>query len=86
MARAYSGVLGTIALSLTITRGLVVGMLPNDILTQSLVVFLAFSLLGFWIGYMAEQTVNESVENRFRDEMASLHSAAAAGDSETSEG
>lgn len=77
MARAYSGVLGVIALSLTITRGLVLGMLPNEILSQCLVVFFAFAFMGYWIGFMAEKTVSESVENRFRSEMASLQSAAA---------
>jgi hypothetical protein len=77
MARAYSGVLGAIALSLTIMRGLVLGTLPNEILSQCLVVFFGFAFIGYWIGFTAEKTVSESVENRFRSEMASLQSAAA---------
>mgnify|MGYP003382644541 CR=1 FL=1 len=85
MARAYSGVLGSLAMCLVIVRGLVLGLLPDDILSQSLVVFFCFALVGFCIGYVAEQTVCESVENRFREEMARLHSAAADKDSETSE-
>lgn len=85
MARAYSGVLGAIVVSFVITRGLMLGMLPNDILKQCLVVFPIFAFLGFWIGYTAEKTICESVENRFRSEMASLHSAAASETSETSE-
>ncbi len=84
MSRAYSGVLGTISLCLVIVRGLLTGMLPNEILTQSLVVFFIFGALGFWIGTVAEKTVSESVENRFRSEMARLHSAATKGNSETS--
>lgn len=85
MARAYSGVLGTIALSFVIARGLVLGTSPDDILSQCLVVFAAFALLGYCIGYLAEQTISESVENRFRSEMARIHTAAASKDSETSE-
>jgi thiosulfate reductase cytochrome b subunit len=77
MARAYSGVLGAVALSLAITRGLVLGLHPNEILSQSLVVFFGFAFIGYWIGFTAEKTVCDSVENRFRREMAGLHSAAA---------
>lgn len=84
MARAYSGVLGAVALSLAITRGLVLGMLPNEVLSQCLVVFFLFAFIGYWIGFAAETTVCESVENRFRSEMARLQSAAAS-QSETSD-
>lgn len=85
MARAYSGVLGCIALSLVIARGLLLDSLPNDILMQCLVVFPLFATLGFLIGLVAEQTIRESVENRFRSEMARLHSAAAGENSDSSE-
>ncbi len=85
MARAYSGVLGSTALCLVILRGLVLGMLPNEILIQSLVVFVVFAFLGFWIGFTAEKTVCESVENRFRSEMARNQPAATSNDSETSQ-
>lgn len=77
MARAFSGVLGSIALCLIIVRGLILGWLPDVILTQALVAFAIFASLGFCIGWMAEQTVCESVENRFRSEIARLHAAAA---------
>ncbi len=84
MARAYSGVLGAMALSLVILRGLMLGMLPNEILSQGLVVFFAFAIIGYAIGFLADKTVCESVENRFRSEMARLQSAAA-GESESSD-
>lgn len=85
MARAYSGVLGCIAMILVIVRGLVLGLLPDDILTQALVVFFAFVAIGFCIGSIAEKTVYESVENRFRSEMARLSKEAADRDSGSSE-
>ncbi len=77
MARAYSGVLGSLALCLVISRGLLLGLPPVDCLTNGLVVFFGFAGIGYCIGYVAERTVCESVENRFRDEMAKLQAAAA---------
>lgn len=85
MARAYSGVLGTLALCLVIVCGLVARLSPNEILAQGLVVFFVFGAIGFWIGNVAQKTVSESVENRFRSEMARLQATAANSDSGTSE-
>lgn len=85
MARAFSGVLGSIAMCLVIVHGLLSDSLPDEILSQCLVVFFAFGLIGFCIGYLAEKTISESVENRFRNEMARLHSAAAESNSESLE-
>ncbi len=85
MARAFSGVLGALALCLVLVRGLVTGTPANEVLAHGLVVFLAFSVLGFLIGWMADRTVRESVENRFRMEVARLQSAAAGKQSEGSE-
>ncbi len=77
MARAYSGVLGSVALSFVILRGLALGFLPNEILIQALVVLGTFSTLGFCIGLIADQTVCDSVENTFRKEMIRLNEVAA---------
>lgn len=73
MARAYSGVLAAVALSLAITRGLVLGMMPNEILVQCLWFFVVFAFIGYCIGFVAERIVTESLENQFRGEVASLH-------------
>lgn len=85
MARAYAGVLGSLALVFVLARGLVLDLYPNDVLTHGLVVFFTFALIGFCIGYIAEQTVSESVENRFREEMARHQQAAASNSSENTE-
>lgn len=85
MARAYSGVLGAIALCLVIVHGLLTGLPSDEILSRGLVVFFAFGAIGFWIGSIAQKTVSESVENRFRSEMARLHATAANSNSDTSE-
>jgi hypothetical protein len=77
MARAYAGILAAIALNLVILRGLLAGFHPDEILTQGLVFFGLFACLGYWIGFVADKTVSESVENRFRSEMASLHATVA---------
>ncbi len=77
MARAYSGVLAAVALSLAITRGLVLGMMPNEILTQCLVFFFVFAIIGYCIGAIAEKVVSESVETHFRREMSAFQARAA---------
>ncbi len=70
MARAYSGVLGAMAMTFVILRGLLFGMLADEILGLCLVVFAVFATLGYVIGSIADRTVCESVENRFRSEIA----------------
>ena len=77
MARAYSGVLGCSAMCLVIVRGLVLDLETNHILTTGLVVFSAFALLGYCIGYAIQQAKREFSENCFDDEMASRSRAVA---------
>lgn len=72
MARAYSGVLAAVAVCLAITRGLVLGMMPNEILTQVLLFFFVFALVGYCIGFIAERVVTESLETQFRSDLAAL--------------
>ncbi|GIW97186.1 MAG: hypothetical protein KatS3mg111_0519 [Pirellulaceae bacterium] len=84
MARAFSGVLGVLAFSFIVLRGVYANAPADQVLAHGLVVFFLFSLLGFVIGWMAEKTVRESVENRFRMEMAHLQSVAAGDQSEDS--
>ena len=78
MARAYSGVLSAMAIIFVILRGLLLGMLPDEILGMCLVVFAIFAAVGYVIGSIADRTVCESVENRFRSEIARLQAAASA--------
>ena len=78
MARAYSGVLSAMAIIFVIVRGLMLGMLPDEILGLCLMVFAIFAAVGYVIGWIADRTVSESVENRFRGEIARLQAAAGA--------
>jgi hypothetical protein len=77
MARAYSGVLSAMAIIFVIVRGLMFGMLPDEILGLCLMVFAIFASVGYVIGWIADRTVSESVENRFRGEIARLQASAA---------
>lgn len=86
MAKAYSGVLAVVALSLAITRGLVLGLLADEILVQCLGFLLLFAFIGYAIGYMADSVVQNSVETRFREEMAALHARNATDDSQVNQG
>ncbi len=85
MARAYSGVLGAIAMCLVIVHGLMTNLPPDEILSQGLVVFIGFAVLGFWIGNLAQKTVLESVEKRFREEMARMHAGSTHTNSDSTE-
>lgn len=75
MARAYSGVLSAMAIIFVVVRGLWFGMLPDEILGMCVVVFAIFASVGYVIGSIADQTVCESVEKRFRSEIARLQSS-----------
>lgn len=85
MARAYSAILATVALSLAITRGLVLGKMHNEILVQCLWFFVGFAFIGYVIGYIAEKVVTESLESRFRSKMSALHAQASQQQKESSE-
>jgi len=76
MARAYSGVLGVMAMIFVILRGLLLGMHADDILGMCLAVFATFAAVGYVIGMIADRTVCDSVENRFRAEIARLRASA----------
>ena len=75
MARAYSGVLSAMAMVFVIVRGLMFGMLPDEILGMCLMVFAIFAAVGYVIGWIADRTVCESVENRFRSEIARVQTS-----------
>jgi NhaP-type Na+/H+ or K+/H+ antiporter len=85
MARAYSGILAAVAVALAITRGLVLGMMPNEILVQCLWFFFLFAVLGYFIGYVAERVVTDSLETQFRTEVTALHAKVNSAASETTE-
>lgn len=85
MARAYSGILAAVAVSLAITRGLVLGMMPNEILVQSLWFFFLFAAIGYCIGFVAERVVTESLENQYRSEVTALHAKVKTAQSDSSE-
>ncbi len=65
MARAIAGTLGTTGLLLVVLRGLLFGADTNQILATGLVVFSIFASLGFCIGFIAQLSVRDLVENRF---------------------
>ena len=60
-------------------------MLPNEILVQSLWFFCLFAFIGYCIGYVAEHLVKESVESRFRNDLAAMQARATVDPSESSE-
>jgi hypothetical protein len=59
-------------LALAITRGVVLGMMPNEVLIQCLWFFAVFAAIGYAIGSIAQRIVAESVEQRYRQELAAF--------------
>ena len=70
MGRSYAGILGLIAFSFAIARGLFVGGETEGIVFHAWLSLLAFSAIGFVIGALAQGAIDESVRRRLADEMS----------------
>ena len=66
MARSYAACLGLLALVICIIRGIVMGNAPDATLMRALGMLLAFTPRGFFLGWIAEGLVRQSVEANFR--------------------
>lgn len=72
MGREYGGVLGFLAFTTVMARGLVGGGGFDDSVQQALIMMFAFAGAGFLIGNIAEQTVRESVLSALDTEFAAM--------------
>ena len=70
MAPLYAGVLGLLAFVSCLTRGLLNGSDAQTILLAGCLHLGAFAAIGAVLGYMAGQTIEESVRKRVADEVA----------------
>jgi hypothetical protein len=69
MGPTYAGILGPLALVLILTRGLVDGSSPDQTLIMATACMLAFALVGYICGRVAEQVLWESLKKQFEDEL-----------------
>lgn len=65
MGRTYAGILGPLAFTTILVRGLVWGESVDPTLKLAMTCLFAFAGLGFVIGRVAEATILESVRTRF---------------------
>ncbi len=61
MARQYAGILGLLALLVSLLRGIVAGGASEATLWTAWLSLLVFTVLGAVIGWLAERIVRESV-------------------------
>jgi hypothetical protein len=74
MGRIYAGILGPLAMTVVICRGLVGSGGVEGTLTTATVSLAAFAVLGAILGHLAQNTIDESVRARLEQQLA--HQAA----------
>ena len=69
MARQYAGILGLLALVVSLMRGLAAGGGGEATLWTAWLDLLAFSVIGAVIGWLAERIVRDSVSSQILSEL-----------------
>ncbi len=69
MARQYAGILGLLALVVSLMRGLAAGGGGEATLWMAWLNLLAFSVIGAAIGWLAERIVRDSVSSQILSEL-----------------
>ena len=69
MARQYAGILGLLALMVSLMRGILAGGASEATLWTAWLALLAFTVLGAVIGWLAERIVREAVSSRILSEL-----------------
>ena len=75
--RIYAGILGPLAFTTTVARGLAHGAAAEPTLWSAWGCLLLFAGVGYVIGWIAETTIDQSVRQRFAAEMAEMREASA---------
>ena len=72
MARAYAGVLGSLAWAVTFARGALLGGSIEGTAQTAVVAMLLLAGVGLLVGQVAEATVDESVRQRLQRQLDEL--------------
>jgi uncharacterized membrane protein YdjX (TVP38/TMEM64 family) len=78
VAHAYAGILGPLAMLITVARGLLYGQAAEAVLLTAWCSLLAFAAAGYLVGWMAQRIVDEAVGGRIASELPSHESSPAA--------
>jgi len=70
VAQAYAGILGPLAMLITLARGLLHGEAAEPVLLAAWLSLLAFAAAGYLIGWLAQRIVEEAVSSRIAAELA----------------
>ncbi|MDZ7619423.1 MAG: hypothetical protein U1E05_20685 [Patescibacteria group bacterium] len=69
MARIYAGILGPLAFLTTLTRGFLLGEEAQSIVFVAWCALWCFAAAGYVIGWISEQTIEQSVHDRITKEL-----------------
>jgi hypothetical protein len=70
MGRVYAGILGPLAMTVVIFRGLLGSGGVESTLTQAILFLVLFALAGAFLGHVAQATVDESVRAKLESQLA----------------
>ena len=79
MACIYAGILGLLAFLTCLVRGLMHGESPSSVLLLACLSLAVFALIGSIFGWLASQTVEDSVRGRLQAELAGERAARSTG-------
>lgn len=75
MARTYAGILGSLALVVTLLRGVMAGGGVEETLLRSVVSLVAFMLIGAAAGGLADWLIEDAVYEQVQREVAAQESS-----------
>ena len=70
MGRTYAGILGALAMSVVIGRGLMAAGDVEATLATATLALAAFAILGAILGHLAQNTIDESVRTQLEQQLA----------------
>ena len=65
--RLFAAYIGIAVMCLSVVLGLIQGLDPTNILQVTCIVFLVYTVIGFFVGIIAERCVGDSVESLLRE-------------------
>jgi hypothetical protein len=78
VARTYAGILGPLAFLIALARGILAGGGTDSVLWTAWSCLVAYAAIGAVTGWLAERTVEDSVNGRIAAELATQKAATAA--------
>ncbi len=75
MAHLYAGILGLLAFLTSVARGIIHGGGIESVLWAAWLSLLAFGVVGYTVGWLAERIVEDSVRGRILAELAAEDAA-----------